>query len=377
MKILFSCNEIGLGHVNRTLLLGKELEKKGHTISFFSGGIAYKLLQNNFKDVHFCTPIVWYESTYGIIVSASTLNILLPLLLFSHEERKLEIKKSVLHETVDRYYDIRKYIQKSKPDIMVSDGDVLLLRLAKKWGIPCVYVTNFVRPSYYFPPFLYPGQRLTERYIRECRKIIVPDVPKQTICEYNLGNLNDVGIENKVERAGSFFDVKYERGSEDFIFVPISGPLGTRAKVAREVIPILSRLEYRSIVSLGDLGNDLRKKIGNCEIHGWLHRTERKECMKNAEIVIFSGSHGTCFEVIKYRKPSICLPTQPEQKANAKKLEELRCSLYVENKKKLKSAIETLKENKELYKRNVSKLGEYVSKFNGLEKATAIIEGTL
>ena len=377
MKILFSCNEIGLGHVNRTLLLGKELENKGHEISFFSGGIAYKLLRNNFRNVHFCTPIVWYETTYGILESASTLNILLPLPLFSHEERKIRIKESVLQETVNRYYDIRKHIQKSEPDIMISDGDVLLLRLANKWRIPCVYITNFVRPSRKFPPYLYPGQRLTEKYVRECRKIIVPDVPKQTICEYNLGNLNDIGIQDKVEFAGSFFDVKYEEGSENFIFVPISGPLGTRAKMAREIIPILARLECKSIVSLGDLGSELLKKIGNCEIYGWLQRTERKECMKNPETVIFSGSHGTCFEIIKYRKPSICLPTQLEQKANAKKLEELGCSVYVENKKNLKSAIEKLKENRETYKSNASILGEYVSKFDGLEKATAIVENIL
>jgi uncharacterized protein (TIGR00661 family) len=377
MKILFSCNEIGLGHVNRTILLGRELEKKDHSISFFSGGIAYELLKKNFKNVHLCTPIVWYESTYGIIESASTLNVLLPLPLFGHEERKLKIKKSVLLETVNRYYDIRKYVRENKPDIMISDGDVLLLRLASKWRIPCIYVTNLVRPSYHFPPFLYPGQRLTERYIRKCRKIIVPDVPRQTICEYNLGNLNNIGIEDKVEFSGSFFDVTYEKGLEDFIFVPISGPLGTKSKMAREIIPILSHLECKSIVSLGNPWNGLVKKIGNCEIHGWLPGTKRKECMKNADLVIFSGSHGTCFEIIKYRKPSICLPTQPEQKANAKKLEELGCSIYVENKKKLKFAIEKLKENKLIYKNNASKLGHYVNKFDGLEKATYIIENTL
>ena len=374
MKILFSCNELGLGHVSRVILLGKRLENRGHEISFFSGGIAYELLRKEFKNVYPCTPIAWYESANGIVVSASVLNILFPLLRFDSQHKRLQIKRSSSDEIIHRYYDLRRYIKKIKPEMIVSDGDPLALRLSKRWKFPSVYITNVIRPSYHFPVFLLPGQRFTERYVRKCKMIIIPDIPKYTICEYNLGNLDDIGIKDKTEFVGSFFDVQCEKGSEEIIFVPISGPLGTRAKMIRQLIPILSRLEHKSVVSLGEPHRDLRKQIGNCEVHGWLTKTERKECMKKAQIVIFSGGHGTCFELIKHGKPSICVPTQPEQKANARKLADLGCSVYTENKKQIRSAIQEIKDNEENFRRNVARLSEYCNHFHGLEKTVALIE---
>ncbi len=99
--------------------------------------------------------------------------------------------------------------------------------------------------------------------------------------------------------------------------------------------------------------------------------------MKNSKIVIFSGGHGTCFEVIKHRKPSICIPTQPEQMGNARKLDKLKCSIYVENKRQLKPAIEEIEGKIEFYKRNVERLSEYSSRFKGLDSAVTVVENAL
>lgn len=377
MRLLLSCSELGLGHVGRIRLLGKRLKKRGHESWFFSGGPPYALLKKEFKNVHYSTPIAWYESAYGVMVSASVLNILIPLPWFDYGRKEFKIKKSNSEELIHRYYDLRRYIRIIKPDVIVSDGDLLALRLATRWKIPSVFITNVIRPSLYFPTFLVPGQRLTERYIRKSTRIIVPDVPKHTICEYNLGNLDSIGIKDKVEFVGSFFDVKYEEGLEELIFAPISGPLGTRAKLAREVVPILSRLDEKSLVSLGEPGSKFVKEVGNCKVYGWLQDLQRKEFMRNARIVIFSGGHGTCFEVLKYRKPSVCMPTQPEQKANARKLTELECSVFVENGKQLISAIEKIENERKSFRKNVSKMSEYCSRFNGLDAAVSIVENVL
>lgn len=374
MRILYSCTELGLGHVQRTIPLGKKLQKRGHKITYFSGGTAYQLLKKEFQNVYPCTPIAWYQSPHGVISSASLLNILVPLPYYDYEHKKVKLKTSSSTETIHRYYDLRKHLPKIKPEIIISDGDMIALRLAKKWKIPCVYVTNIIRPSYRFSPFLTPGERFTERYVKRCAKIIVPDNPKYTICEYNLGNLDEIGIKEKVELVGTFANMKHEKGLEKHIFAPISGPLGTRAKLARTIIPVFSSLKSKSIVSLGEPNNKLTKKIGNCEVYAWLNNNQREEYMKNAKIVIFSGGHGTCFEVIKYRKPSICMPTQPEQMGNAKKLDELKCSIYTKNKEQLKSAIKKIEEKREFYKNNVQKIGEYSSKFKGLDSAVTVIE---
>jgi uncharacterized protein (TIGR00661 family) len=213
--------------------------------------------------------------------------------------------------------------------------------------------------------------------VKRCEKIIVPDNPEHTICEYSLGDLDQIGIRDKVEFVGSFLNMTSERGSEKHIFASISGPLGTRARLTRMLIPVLSRLKTKSVVSLGEPSNKAPKKRGNCEIHSWLNREQREEYMKNAEIIIFSGGHGTCFEVIKHGKPSVCIPTQPEQMGNARKLQELNCSISVENEAQLKSAILEIEEEREFYKNHVKKITEYSSKFRGIEKAVEVIEEIL
>jgi UDP:flavonoid glycosyltransferase YjiC (YdhE family) len=97
--------------------------------------------------------------------------------------------------------------------------------------------------------------------------------------------------------------------------------------------------------------------------------------MKKAKFVIFSGGHATCFETIKYAKPSICIPTQPEQLGNAAKLQDLNCSITVKNKKQLEKAVQKMVSKKESYNKNIAKLNEFSNRFKGLDRAVSIVEG--
>jgi UDP-N-acetylglucosamine--N-acetylmuramyl-(pentapeptide) pyrophosphoryl-undecaprenol N-acetylglucosamine transferase len=375
MRLLFSCAELGLGHVSRVIPLGKKLEKNGHELFFFSGGKAYEMLQKEFKNVYPCTPVAWYENAHGIVTSASLINILFPLPNYDYEKRKLEIKNPSALETVHRYYDLRRHIRKIKPDLIVSDGDMHALRLAHRWKTPSVYITNMIRPSYGFSAVLNPGERFTERYVKQCSKIIIPDnPPPYTVCEYNLGDLDKMSIREKVEFVGSFLGTTSMKGSEEHIFAPISGPFGTRAKLTQIIIPVLKELETKSIISLGMPGEKVTAKIGNCETHTWLSSQERQECMKNSKLIVFSGGHATCFETIKYAKPSICIPTQPEQMGNAAKLQNLSCSIAVKNKRELKAAVQKIQEKNQFFRRNVTALNTFSNKFKGLDRAVEIIE---
>jgi UDP-N-acetylglucosamine--N-acetylmuramyl-(pentapeptide) pyrophosphoryl-undecaprenol N-acetylglucosamine transferase len=375
MRLLFSCVELGLGHVSRVIALGKRLEKRGNELFFFSGGTAYQLLKKEFKNVLPCTPVAWYESAHGIDVSISLLNILVPLPHYHYEKNRFEIKSSNAMETIHRYYDLRKHIYEIKPDLIVSDSDMHALRLAHRWKIPSVYITNIIRPNYNFSPLLIPGERFTERYVKNSSRIVVPDNPSPyTICEHNLGDLNQIGIRDKVKFVGAFLDMTPTEGSEEYVFAPISGPLGTRAKLKQTIIPVLKKLEIKSIISLGVPGEKIHAKVGNCEIHSWLSPQERHEYMKNSKMVVFSGGHITYLETVKYVKPSICIPTQSEQVGNARKMQDLNCSIVVKNGKQLRLAIEKIEEKKQFYKSNVKALNLYANKFNGLENAVAVIE---
>ncbi len=378
MRLLLSCSELGLGHVSRIIPLGKRLQKKGHELFFFSGGKAFEMLQKEFTHVYECTPISWYENAHGINTSASLVNLLFPLPLFNMEQNRFEIKKSNAMETIHRYYDLRENLHDIAPDLLIADGDINALRLAQRWKIPSVYIANLIRPSYGFSAFLSPGERLVERYVKNCSKVLIPDNPSPyTISEYSIGNLDHVGLNGKVEYVGAFMDTTPIKGSEEHIFAPISGPPGTRAKLIKTLIPVLEKLKTKCVISLGTPGKKASAKIGNCELHTWLSTEERAEAMKNAKYVIFSGGHATCFETIKYAKPSICIPTQPEQLGNAAKLQDLNCSITAKNRNQLEGAVGKMEKKKEAYDRNMVALSEFSSRFRGLDRAVSIVESLL
>ncbi len=378
MRLLLSCAELGLGHVSRIIPLGKRLEQHRHEMTFFSGGKAYELLQKEFKNVSYCAPISWYENAYGIITSASLLNVVIPLPLFNLERNRLEFKKSSTMETIHRYYDLRENIRQLDPDLLIADGDINALRLAQRWRIPSLYIANMIRPSYGFAAFLNPGERLVERYVKNSTKIVIPDnPPPYTVSEYSIGNLDDMKLGDKVEYVGSFIDTTAEKGKQDHIYAAISGPVGTRAKLINTLIPVLEKLNTKCIISLGTPGKKASAKIGNYELHTWLTPEERREAMKNAKFVIFSGGHATCFETIKYGKPSICIPTQPEQEGNAAKLQDMNCSIMAKNKKQLAKAVAKMETQLDEYTSSVKVVSEFSNRFHGLDRATEIAETML
>jgi uncharacterized protein (TIGR00661 family) len=364
-----------LGHVSRLIPLGKRLQEHGHELFFFSGGKAYELLKAEFPKVHRVTPISWYENAHGILTSASLLNLFIPLPLFNMELNRFEMKNSNAWETIHRYYDLRENIRGIAPDAIVSDGDINALRLGLKWRIPSVYVENMIRPGYGFSSFLSPGERFIERYYKASKKVVIPDnPPPYTVSEYSIGDLKHLGVADRAEYVGSFVDTKPVRGGQEHIFAPISGPVGTRAKLLKTLLPALEKYKGKCIISLGTPGKKTSAKIGNYELHTWLSAEERREAMRNAKYVIFSGGHATCFEVIKYGKPSICIPTQPEQLGNAAKLEKLNCSIVAKNTKQLQKAVGKMESELDTYTKNVKALSEFSGRYNGLDRAVEIIE---
>jgi uncharacterized protein (TIGR00661 family) len=353
------------------------LEQAGHEAFFYSGGKAYYLLKKEFKHVYPCTSVAWYENASGINVPASILNILSPLPVFNADARRFEVKNSNALEIINRYYNLRENIYSIAPDLLIADGDPVALRLAYKWKIPSIYVTNLIRPNYEFMHYLNLNS-FVSKYIKHCKKIIVPDNPMPyTISDYNIGNITGAAIENKIEHVGSFTDITLAQGSDEHIFAPISGPIGTRSKILNTLLPVLQKTSNKAIISLGIPGKKEMTKIGNCTIHSWLSTDERHEAMKNAKYIIFSGGHITCFETIKYAKPSICLPTQPEQNANAAKLQDLGCSIKIKNQKELAKAIQQIEQEQTNYKKNALKLNQFSNKFHGLNRAAEIVETIL
>jgi len=378
MRLVFTCSELGLGHVSRIIPLGKRLEQIGCEVFFLSGGKAYDLLSKEFKHVYKCTPIAWYENSLGINIPVSLLNVLFPLPVFNSEKCQFEMKTSSAMEVIYRSYDLRAKLHDISPDLLIADGDIAALRIAAKQKIPSIYITNLLRPEYGLMYLLNLGKSIADQYIKRSAKILIPDnPPPYTISDYNIGNLSGSAIENRIEYIGAFMDTTPIQGADEHVFAPISGPIGTRSKLLKTMLPVLQKASSKAIVSLGIPGKKTLVNLGNCEIHNWLSLSERQEAMKNAKYVLFSGGHMTCFETIKYVKPSICLPTQPEQGGNAAKLQDLGCSIKVKNQKTLSEAMQKMEQNLPLFKKNILKLNSVSCKHNGIDKAVETIKTAL
>ena len=208
-------------------------------------------------------------------------------------------------------------------------------------------------------------------------KIIIPDnPPPHTISEYNIGDFGNIGIHDKVEFVGSFIDTTLVKGTEEHVFAPISGPYGTRAKLTQLIIPVFKELNVKSIISLGVAGEKKTVKPTTAPCTRGFH-TGATRVYAERENIVFSGGHITCFETVKYAKPSVCVPTQPEQLANGMKLQDMHCSLVAKTTEQLKMALRTIEQQSKVFRSSVEKLNEFSNKFNGLNRAAEIIEETL
>jgi hypothetical protein len=204
MRLLFTCSELGLGHVSRITPLGKRLEQDGCETFFLSGGKAYELLKKEFKHAYKCMPIAWYENASGIVVPASMINIMLPLPVFNSEKRRFDLKHSSAMEVIHRSYDLRAKLHEIVPDVLIADGDITAIRIAAKRKIPSVYITNLLRPNHGVMRFLDLGKSLADRYVERSTKIIIPDnPPPYTISDYNIGSVQGSALEDKIEYVGA------------------------------------------------------------------------------------------------------------------------------------------------------------------------------
>jgi UDP:flavonoid glycosyltransferase YjiC (YdhE family) len=79
---------------------------------------------------------------------------------------------------------------------------------------------------------------------------------------------------------------------------------------------------------------------------------------------------------VKYSKPTVCVPTQPEQLANGLKLQEMGCSIVARSKEQLKRALRRVEEELSSFRNNVEKLNGISNRYNGLGRAVEIIEET-
>ena len=396
----------GNGHYTRMMrldeLLPKYLSEEFDTHYFSKGEIYKKLLerfpdkQNNIHEVLMPTPI---DGKVGPSVSLSLLNIFFPV----------ADNHSLVNQVKNYMKKEREFYNKEKFDLVINDGDMGSNVLAKKRGIPSLFVTNQYMPKLWKSrSYLKPGLYFVSKQIAKATRVLVADsAPPHTICEYNLNFPDD--IRDKVTYVGHFSNRKsvnsapltdLERLVDDTDFgywmrtgnKPTNDGTGQRYE---EVFHETEMSDERRIISHArndksvdrvvgkdgkkySVGEAYEKKIDWIQIDiSFLTEQEMQTILTGCKYAVINGSHTIMGEIMGTNsKPIIGMPIYDEHTNQIKWAEEKQLGVLAETKKQVVKAIQTIRQNHNKYQ---EKLEEFSKNFdgNGAENTAKIVSEIL
>ena len=396
----------GNGHYTRMMRLDKVLPKylsEEFDTHYFSKGEIYKKLlerfpdkQNNIHEVLRPTPI---DGKVGPSVSRSLLNIFFPV----------ADNHSLVNQVKNYMKKEREFYNKEKFDVVINDGDMGSNVLAKKRGIPSLFVTNQYMPKLWKSrSYFYPGLYFISKQIAKATRILVADsAPPHTICEYNLNFPDD--IRDKVTYVGHFSNRKLAAPASqtdlerlvdgtDFGYWMRTGNKSTNDGTGQryeEVFHETDMNDERRIISHAKndksidrvIGKDgkkysikdaYEKKIDWIQIDvGFLTGHEMQTVLTGCKYAVINGSHTVMGEIMGMNsKPIIGMPIYDEHTNQIKWAEEKQLGILAENKKQVIEAIQTISQN---YNKYEERLEEFSKNFdrNGAENTAKIVADVL
>tara|TARA_B100001013_G_scaffold158116_1_gene94291 strand:+ start:11 stop:1246 length:1236 start_codon:yes stop_codon:yes gene_type:complete len=396
----------GNGHYTRMMrldeVLPKHLSEEFETHYFSKGEIYKKLLekfpdkQKNVHEVLMPTPI---DGKVGPSVSLSLLNMFFPV----------DDNTSLVNQVKNYMRKEREFYNREKFDLVINDGDMGSNVLAKKRGIPSLFVTNQYMPKLWKSrSYLKPGLYFISKQIAKATRVLVADsAPPHAICEYNL-NFPD-SIKDKVTYVGHFSNRKSVNSAPptdlerlvddtDFGYWMRTGNKPTNdgtGKKYEEVFHETEMNDERRIISHAKndksidrvVGKDgkkysvldaYEKKVDWIQIDiGFLTEHERNTVLNGCKYAVINGSHTIMGEIMGVSsRPIIGMPIYDEHTNQIKWAEEKRLGVLAESKKQVIKAIQTIKQNYNKYQEG---LEEFSKNFdgNGAENTAKIVSEIL
>ena len=396
----------GNGHYTRMMRLDDALPKylsEEFDMHYFSKGEIYKKLlkkfpdkQKNIHEVLMPTPI---DGKIGPSVSLSLLNIFFPV----------ADNHSLVNQVKNYMKKEREFYNKEKFDLVINDGDMGSNVLAKKRGIPSLFVTNQYMPKLWKSrSYLKPGLYFVSKQIAKATRILVADsAPPHTICEYNL-NFPDT-IKDKVTYVGHFSNRKSVNSAPitdlerlvdgtDFGYWMRTGNEPTNDGTGQRYEEVFHETEMkdeRRIISHAKndksidkvVGKDgkkysvleaYEKKVDWMQIDiGFLTEHERQTVLKECKYAVINGSHTIMGEIMGVSsKPIIGMPIYDEHTNQIKWAEEKQLGVLAESKKQVIKAIQMIRQN---YNKYQERLEEFSKNFdgNGAENTAKIVSEIL
>ncbi len=291
MRILYSVSGIGLGHATRSLAVANAIKGKITFVSFADG---YKFL----KKFYSTEKIEWFNMVgkFSIEVFGTFMKI-----LSSQDQHKKSKER------------MRKLIEKIKPDVILSDSEIIALDLGYRMGIPTFSISNLhsvtngykLIPKELKTPFVKLQKNIAEefnKYIIKRSEVVFYPSFDETIKHFEKTKIIDLIVRKRTKK------ITYKNK----FYVTVGG-----AKIERPVVFSLVRSlkklkDYEFIVS----GYNRDTKVGNVTLKKFV---DPFKILEEVSGVITTAGHSSISEALVYKKPVLTIPiiNHVEQLANA------------------------------------------------------------
>lgn len=421
-KILF-LNHAQMGHLNPLLTIALQMKEEGHTVEFMVPGLEGP--EPKIESLKIASIVPKAIQKAGIPVKIITppliTGLLAPILplLSGYNEFMFVIELSSIG--LEKYTSsILKHIEKSKPDMMVTDFAFYSGYIASEYSnIPCatIYHSGLPFKGKLVPPFasgLPIGEkahilgekflpyekfilgRLGKRinYIRQ--KLGLSPVSTEMLCIPYSKWLNLITSSEAIEAPrdnlteNTFFigpcfenrkqeqtDFPFEklRADKYKVYVSLGTVFNNKPKVFQKIIRALSHSDYQLIISAGGAYSKLSSNPMPENVL-LFPRVPQLDLLPKVDLVIGHGGNNTTNETLAAGKPLIVMPIGGEQGDNGSRIEYLRAGLKIDihnfDEKDLEAKVNTIRKNNEFQTR-ATDLKNQLEKTCGAKTASKLI----
>ncbi|TQD23810.1 UDP-N-acetylglucosamine--N-acetylmuramyl-(pentapeptide) pyrophosphoryl-undecaprenol N-acetylglucosamine transferase [Methanolobus vulcani] len=371
MKVMiFVCGE-GLGHTSRCISIGKELVSAGHDVHFGAYGYSRELIERK----GFKTHMVPSEIT--LVGKAGSLNLKKSILATFKRGQFLGIIK------------IRKFLKRTKPDVVISDSYFMGMLSAKSRSIPCYLIVNQSNMEEFFK-----GKGVSSKILAElvkkfytgmfkmADKVIIPDFPlPHAVCRKNLDFKEKTW--KKVFFSGPLIGKTFEETIAKELEKPhvlcTVGGFGYREPIFRKVIEAAGMDKSINYTLLSGPSVDpasLGTLPENVTILKFID--DQFPYMKASDLVIAPGGHSTMMEALSFGVPMITVPDQKhsEQQNNALVIEEDGLGKMLDYSTSPDVILENIRVliDDEKYKKKLTEMRELAVELNGPGAVRLLVE---
>lgn len=404
-KILILPVGVGLAHVGRSIMVAKELTKRGVEVVFGIGSEGIEIVKKE-KLPYFPLP-EFDRSAYDKKVKNNN-----PFIY----SKKL-IEKFILSE-LNLYKDL-------KPDIVVFDTRVTAKVSAQIAKIPSVSLQNADATAYYdFSKIKVPVFTLLTKYLpKRISSLLNKDYSNKLLQHIGPRVLPSIMVLEMLKFSPTLLRFGYRFNKDPYQLlsgdltllldipeyrpikplpenIKIVGPVfwqgstklpswSDKIKNKKDIIYVTAggtgdkEIFIKTLTYLQDTNFTVIATVGNTLKISEVKLSSKKLfitdflpgdwIMRRAKLIIFPGGNCTAYQALSYGVPQICIPLHIDQEDNGNQLERLGTGIIVNpyinfNREKLLTAVRKIMVDK-TYKANALKLQKVLSSYHGAETA--------